>query len=159
MVAPLFVTLAVSPLAAQESAGQSEVQGTPEETVVLDLTLPQTKPSAELDEQCEAQMDAARLAGEIVVCRSLGEATDGSWNAAEFEREYAQRTLGPKNPDVDGTGLILPTEGSVFTVTVTVKMGDPPAPALMIDVGALPEPPPGSDADRIARGLPPLGED
>ena len=29
----------------------------------------------------------------------------------------------------------------------------------MIDVEALPHAPPGSDADRIARGLPPLGEE
>ena len=35
----------------------------------------------------------------------------------------------------------------------------PPPKALIIDIEALPEAPPGSDADRIARGLPPLGRD
>ena len=38
-------------------------------------------------------------------------------------------------------------------------MGKVPPPALIIDVEALPDAPAGSDADRIARGLPPLGQD
>jgi len=33
-----------------------------------------------------------------------------------------------------------------------IKFGSPPPPALMIDLKAIPEPPPGSDADRIAKG-------
>ncbi|MEE4201101.1 hypothetical protein [Erythrobacter sp.] len=47
----------------------------------------------------------------------------------------------------------LPTEGSVFTVTVTAKFGDPPPGPLIIDLEALPEAQPGSDADRAGRGL------
>ena len=35
----------------------------------------------------------------------------------------------------------------------------PPPPAIVVDFAALPDAPPGSDADRIARGLPPLGRD
>jgi hypothetical protein len=33
-----------------------------------------------------------------------------------------------------------------------IKFGSPPPPAVMIDLKAIPEPPPGSDADRIAKG-------
>ena len=35
----------------------------------------------------------------------------------------------------------------------------PQPPPLIIDVTALPQAPAGSDADRIARGLPPIGND
>ncbi|KEO87782.1 hypothetical protein EH31_06395 [Erythrobacter longus] len=153
LIASVFVP---APLLAQSADEEDEED---EREIVLDLTRLQTRPSAEFDEQCEAQMDAARLVGEIVVCRSLGEATDGSWNAKAFERRYAQRTQGPKAPDVDGSGLILPTEGSIFMVTFTTRFGEVSDPPVMVDFETLPEAPEGSDADRIARGLPPLGED
>jgi hypothetical protein len=35
---------------------------------------------------------------------------------------------------------------------VCIKMGQPPPPVLMIDLKAIPEPPPGSDADKISKG-------
>ncbi|MXO91263.1 hypothetical protein [Pontixanthobacter aquaemixtae] len=62
----------------------------------------------------------------------------------------------PRAPDVGGPGI--------FTGPATVGglCFIPPCPkeaALIIDVTALPEAPPGSDADRIARGLPPLGDE
>lgn len=124
------------------------------ERIILDLTLPPPDPQGDplADAQCKEEADAARIAGEIVVCRTLDEATDGVWDRERFERDYAARTQGPVAPNVDGSGLKLPGEGSVFTVTVTAKVGDPPPPAVMIDIEALPEAPPGSDADRIARG-------
>jgi hypothetical protein len=40
-----------------------------------------------------------------------------------------------------------------------IGIGGVPPPALIIDVEALPQAPAGSDADRIARGLPPLGQE
>ena len=43
--------------------------------------------------------------------------------------------------------------------TVCVKFGSVPPPAYMIDFDALPDAPPGSDADRISRGLAPRGYD
>lgn len=124
------------------------------ERIILDLTLPPPDPQGDplADAQCKEEADAARIAGEIVVCRTLDEATDGVWDRESFERDYAARTQGPVAPNVDGSGIKLPSEGSVFTVTVTAKVGDPPPPTVMIDIEALPEAPPGSDADRIARG-------
>ena len=150
----LILTVAASPasLLAQEAEPVIEPEGG---TLVLDIRAAQAEanPDPILAEQCQAQADAARIAGEIVVCRSLAAPTDGAWNQADFERRYAEATQGVKTPGVDGTGVQLPGEGSLISITVTTSFGDPPPPPLIIDVSALPEAPPGSDADRIARGL------
>ncbi|MDJ0644277.1 MAG: hypothetical protein QNJ15_15795 [Erythrobacter sp.] len=115
-------------------------------------------------ERCEDEADIARVAGEIIVCRDLGEASDGAWDKSDWERRYAAATQGPKPVFQDAGGLQFPAEGSLATITVTLSgvCVIPPCPresALLIDVEALPEAPPGSDADRIARGLPPLGRE
>lgn len=147
----LHIVLALSafPAAAQE-AGQESVND--QDRLVIDLTLP--KPAEPVDpdaqRQCEEEADAARIAGEIVVCRSLGETTDGSWNQEDFERRYAEVTQGVKAPNVE----VDPTPPMVG-ISVRAKFGYPPPPALIINLRDLPEPPPGSDADRIARGLHP----
>ncbi|MEP1421946.1 MAG: hypothetical protein ABJK59_09275 [Erythrobacter sp.] len=147
------LALFTSPLSAQEVDEDDEAE------FVLDLTLPGTLPVQGSYNECDAQTDAARIAGEIVVCRSLGEASDGSWNAQDFERSYAERTQGPKAPDVDGSGIQLPSEGSVITMTVTAELGEASQAPVTVDFDTLPGPPSGSDADRIARGLPPLKDD
>lgn len=114
-------------------------------------------------EACLAEQDAARLRAEIIVCRRKAEdgADYSGFDKEEWERDYARRTQGVKTPNVAGAGgtIMTPGEGSLITVTVTQKFGDPPPPALIIDVAALPQAPAGSDADRIARGLAPLGAD
>ena len=139
-----------APLAAQEDG----------ERVVIDL-LEDAAP-AELDEfaeeQCQRDADAGVIAGEIVVCRERTEPTDGLWDKEDFERRYAEASQGPQPADVDRTGL---PNGMVPLVTIKgCFIGPCPGePAIMIDVAALPKAPGGSDADRIARGLPPLGEE
>ena len=114
-------------------------------------------------EACLAEQDAARLRGEIIVCRRRAEdgADYSGFDKEEWERDYARRTQGDKNPNLDSLkdGPLYRRDGSVFMVSVTRKIGDPPPPALFIDVEALPQAPAGSDADRIARGLAPLGSD
>ena len=163
----LLALIALSSLPTLPLSAQDEPQATPADgaaqddgRVVIDLTIP--APDAPYDqlstEQCDEEADAARIAGEIVVCRQLGEASDGAYNHDDFIRRYAEATQGPKTPDVDGTGL---PNGMVPLITVRgcFLPPCPPPPALMIDVEALPHAPPGSDADRIARGLPPLGEE
>lgn len=142
------------------AATASMAQQTPDERkerVIIDLTVPPPEPEPDpvLLQKCQEEADAARISGEIVVCRTRPDDLQGVWDAEGWERDYAERTQGPRQPNVDGSGIKLPTEGSVFTVTVTVKTGEPPPPALIIDVEALPEAPPGSDADRIGRGLEP----
>lgn len=141
-----------------EEEAASPAPPRPRERRVLDLMI--TKPRSEsdqlLEQDCEEEADAARIANEIVVCRQLGEGTDGSWDKGEFERGYAQRTQGEQPVDVAGGGIFRgpATVGGLCVI--------PPCPgeaALIIDIEALPEAPEGSDADRIARGLPPLGKD
>lgn len=158
MTLPIVALLQTTGAATQEREGDPSQSG--DQRLVIDLTLPppDSEPDPLLEQRCEEEADAARIVDEIVVCRSLGEVTDGAWDAADFERRYAEVTQGIKTPNVDGTGISLPTEGSVITITVTMKMGDAPEQPLIIDVEALPEAPPGSDADRIARGLAPLDE-
>lgn len=55
----------------------------------------------------------------------------------------------PRAPDVFG----IPNHG------VPIPFGSVPEPVLLIDLEAIPEAPPGSDADRVARGLAPRGND
>ncbi len=103
--------------------------------------------------ECEDRADAGTISGEIVVCRQIGD--DGSnslsGSRAEAQKRYAEETAFkdiPRAPEAFG----IPNHGN------SLGFGSVPPPALLIDVTALPKAPPGSDADRIARGLPPLGQ-
>lgn len=148
---------------AQESKAQ-EVEATapptrrPQRRRVLDLMITKPRPESDrlLEEDCEEEADAARIANEIVVCRQIGEGTDGSWDKEEFERDYAQRTQGEQPVDVAGEGIF---RGPATVSGLCIIPPCPAEAALIIDVEALPQAPEGSDADRIARGLPPLGRD
>ena len=153
------------PVAAPSPPPSAPTPEPDEGRIVLDIRgeiEPELSPGEELAyEACLAEQDAARLRGEIIVCRRRtddGAAVSG-FDKEKWERDYARRTQGVKTPDVAGAGgtIIMPGEGSLISVTITTKFGEPPERPLIIDVGALPEAPPGSDADRIARGLAPLG--
>lgn len=110
--------------------------------------------------QCERESEAAIISGEIIVCAQLGEDSShyysGDRDAAR--KRYAEETAFAgdiRAPDVAGGGIFR------GPATVSGQCFIPPCPkppALIIDVEALPEAPPGSDADRIARGLEPLGD-
>ena len=149
----------ISPLSSQDEP-QATAQQRDDGRVTIDLTQP--TPDAPYDaiaaQDCEDEADAARIANEIVVCGNLGETSDGVYDHDDFTRRYAEATQGMKTPDVDGTGL---PNGMVPLVTIRGCFIPPcpPPPALIIDVEGLPDAPPGSDADRIARGLPPLGDE
>ncbi|QUL37457.1 hypothetical protein [Erythrobacter sp. JK5] len=152
---------ATNPVFAQETTGEPDPPIPEGGTLSLDIGEARETLSRDpvLEQRCDDEADAARIAGEIVVCRDLGEASDGAFDKADWERRYAAATQGMKTPNVDGSGLKLPGEGSLIAITVSIRPGRVRPPALLIDIGALPEAPPGSDADRIARGLPPLGKD
>lgn len=100
--------------------------------------------------------------GEIVVC-----AADPDQNQfrvrsdRDAEDDYARATMdknAPRAPDVAGPGIFR-GPATVGSLCIPGLQKCPPPPAIVVDFAALPEAPPGSDADRIARGLPPLGND
>ena len=168
--AALLLGLA-TPLAAQDDSSEAAESEPVEEAAAeatprprgpapfaIDLSITKPRPESDrlLEEDCEEEADAGRIAGEIVVCRQLGEASDGVFDKEDWERRYAQRTQGQQPVNVAGGGIF---SGPATVSGLCVIPPCPPEAALMIDVEALPQAPEGSDADRIARGLPPLGQD
>jgi hypothetical protein len=151
------LALSATALSAQDDGAVSDppVAGNDVPPVRIDLTV--RKPRGEINQAqvraCEDQAEAGKISGEIVVCRQLGEDPDNLYSSRdEARKRYAEETAfsdAPPPPNVFGIG----------DLPFKVGFGSAPPPALMIDVGDLPAAPAGSDADRIARGLPPLGQD
>ncbi len=108
-------------------------------------------------ENCTEEQEAAIISGEIIVCRRVQDqrrfrTLDPEGALARFAEETAFRD-DPRTPD-----FISDCHDQGWPAGC-VRIGKVPEPALIIDVGALPQAPAGSDADRISRGLPPLGQD
>ena len=111
--------------------------------------------------ECEDQREAGVVAGEIVVCRELEVPTDQLYSGSReaWLKDYAERTQNAGTippPDVAGPGIFRgePTISGLCFI--------PPCPkdaALIVDVEAIPPPPEGSDAERVARGLKPVEGD
>ena len=140
----------VTPAFAQD--GQT---GAPPERIDLTVTSP---PPPSTEDACRRQREAATISGEIVVCGSLPRVRDQRITSREeAENRYAAATQGGSTPDVAGPGIF---RGPATFGGICVKgiLNCPKPPALFVDVTALPQAPPGSDADRISRGLEPLGE-
>ena len=139
------------PLAAQETL-ESQTGEPPER---IDILVEQDDLVGPTDD-CTADQEAAIISGEIVVCRRLNRETARLYDKESAERRHAQRTMGPQPVDVAGAGIFRgkPTVSGMCFIPPCPK-----PPVLMIDIEALPEAPPGSDADRIARGLAPRGRD
>lgn len=99
---------------------------------------------------------------EIVVCAREQEQSQFRLRSDEqSESDYARQTMDkgdPRPPDVAGPGIFR-GPATVGGLCLPGLQKCPPPPAITVDFSALPEAPPGSDADRIARGLPPLGRD
>ena len=164
-LACLAVGMCAAPICAQDdpdARAGSEPQGS--ERVVIDILVPPPKaekPTAADIKACEEERDAARLSREIIVCGELNRNTD-QWFSGGREawlRNYARRTqdagtLPP--PDVAGAGIFRgpPTISGLCFIPPCPK-----DPALLIDVEALPQAPDGSDAQRISKGLPPVGNE
>ncbi|MFN3863223.1 MAG: hypothetical protein ACK4RT_02970 [Erythrobacter sp.] len=117
------------------------------------VTVPRGEVNQAQARECVDRADASTISGEIVVCREV--AVDNSaltGDRAASQKRYAEQTAfkgAPPPPDLFG----IPDNGK------GIGFGSVPPPALFIDVEALPKAPAGSDADRIARGLPPLNQD
>lgn len=117
--------------------------------------------NAALVKECEGLRERGIIDGEIVVCRSLEVDTSQlySGSRAAWLKDYAERTQGANTippPDVAGPGIFR----GPATISGLCFIGPcPEEPALIIDVEAIPPPPAGSDAERVARGLIPLEGD
>lgn len=161
--AALALTLAGSPLkAAKDNTDTApppatEQTPTPAPAPPPRINLMVTVPRGDINEaqarECEDRADAGTISGEIVVCRQVGnDGTGLTGSRSDSQKRFAEETAfkdAPRTPDAFG----IPDNGK------GISIGGVPPPILMIDVGALPKAPAGSDADRIARGLPPLGEE
>ncbi|MCA0979034.1 hypothetical protein LCM19_11725 [Qipengyuania flava] len=116
-----------------------------------------TTPEAATYEDCEEDQDAAIITGEIIVCRKRSDEENRLYDKESAERRHAQRTMNHNEipaPDVAGDGIF---RGPATVSGLCFIPPCPKPPAYMIDFATLPDAPPGSDADRIARGLAPRG--
>lgn len=150
-----------APLAAQDDTGATPAPSGPAETqqeasprVNVLVTIPRGDVNQAQAQECVDRADAGTISGEIVVCRQIGEDNSNSFSGdrEKAQKRYAQETAfknAPRTPEAFG----IPDNGK------GIGFGGVPPPAVFIDVEALPQAPAGSDADRIARGLPPLGKD
>lgn len=134
----------LAPLAAQaaEGAGLNVEDALDKEREVYGAPAARPKPA---DDGCGAPTGGADDA--IVVCakKPVDSARFRVRSTAELDPSSHQNLYDglPRGPDVSG----LPdcSKGCI-------RLGKVPPPALMIDLKAIPEPPPGSDADAIAKG-------
>ena len=141
--------LMVSCAATAQEAPPAQQASPPERIDIL------AKPVSEEPEyyrDCVDDQDAAVMTGEIVVCRTRSGDENRLYDKETAERRHAERTQGQKPIDLFG----IPDHGVVVARGCFIPPCPPPMP-ILIDIEALPEAPPGSDADRIGRGLAPRG--
>ena len=116
-------------------------------------------------ERCTKEQEAAIVSGEIIVCRreadqsqyrvSTKDETEDRY-AKEHERMGEFGMPGALPDDFVGAGIF---RGPATVSGLCVIPPCPPPPALIIDLEAIPEAPPGSDAERVGQGLAPKGDD
>ncbi len=127
------------------------------------LAPPQTSEAADAVElkDCADRTERGVVSGEIVVCRELPADTSQIYSGSReaWLKDYAERTQNAGTlppPDVAGPGIFR------GPATVSGLCFIPPCPkdaALIVDVEAIPPPPQGSDAERVAQGLKPVEDD
>lgn len=127
------------------------------------LAPPQVSEAADAVElkECADETERGVVSGEIVVCRQLPADTSQLYSGSReaWLKAYAERTMNAGTlppPDVAGPGIFRgpPTVSGLCFI--------PPCPKdapLIIDVTAIPPPPEGSDAQRVAQGLAPVEGD
>lgn len=152
-----------APLSAQDAIGPADERADSPEVIDVLAQEGQREIDQRRIEQCEREQKAATISREIVVCREIMDesARYSTGDREQTQRRYAEETMFAGDlppPDVAGPG-IFKGPATVGSLCIPGLQKCPPPPALMIDLSALPEAPAGSDADRIARGLPPLGRD
>lgn len=131
--------------------------GPPEQIDILAPPPSTEAANAAIVKECEDQREAGVVAGEIVVCRALEIDTTQLYSGSReaWLKDYARRTQGANTippPDVAGPGIFRgpPTISGLYFIGPCPKDA-----ALIVDVEAIPPPPEGSDAERVAQGLAP----
>lgn len=156
--ATLFSVLSSAPATAQsrsqaQSAGEQTapvavdilLADEKDEPFVLDLTLREDANA----QKCADDQDASQISGEIIVCARKRDDEAFRLNP-DIGPSYAEATMlkgAPRAPDFI---LDCAEQGWPFGC---IKLSAEQEPPLLIDVTALPEAPPGSDADRL-KGAP-----
>lgn len=139
------------------ATAQDGATGSPPERIDLTVTR-QRPPDPRQEEECRRQREAAIVTGEIVVCGATPGEDQRITSREEAQNRYAAETLGRGPVQLPELGIFR-GPATVSGICVPGIFNCPKPPAVFVDVTALPQAPPGSDADRIARGLEPLGED
>ncbi len=107
--------------------------------------------------ECEPQQG-----DEIVVCAREQEQSQFRIRSDDdAENDYARETMNrgdPRAPDVGGPGIFR-GKATIGGMCIPGLQKCPPPPAIFVDFSELPEAPPGSDADRVGRGLAPTGNE
>lgn len=152
-----WIAVALALFLAPPALAQDGQTGEPPERIDLTITN-RRPPDARQEEECRRQREAAIVTGEIVVCGSTGGEDQRIASREDAQDRYAAATMGGGTPDVAGPGIFR-GPATIGGLCIPGIFNCPKPPALIIDVTALPQAPPGSDADRISRGLEPLGED
>lgn len=147
----VLLVLASPPALAQDGA-----TGSPPERIDLTVTS-QRPPDPRQEEECRRQREAAIVTGEIVVCGAAPGEDQRITSREEAQNRYAAATRGRDPVQLPELGIFR-GPATVSGLCVPGIFNCPKPPAVFVDVTALPQAPPGSDADRIARGLEPLGE-
>lgn len=127
------------------------------------LAPPQVSAAADAVElkQCAEDTERGVVSGEIVVCRELPADTSQLYSGSReaWLKDYAQRTMNAGTippPDVAGEGIF---RGPAIISGLCFIPPCPKDAALIVDVEAIPPPPEGSDAERVAQGLAPVEGD
>lgn len=98
-----------------------------------------------------------KAGGEIVVCAATPtDPASAGFDKRRAEADYAAKTAdkgAPRAPDLEHK-----YPGPVVARGCFIPPCPPPMPPI-IDLKAIPEAPPGSDADRVGQGLAPTGRD
>lgn len=142
--------------------GPDAPTGTPPDQIDILSPPPESEAAnAAALKECEDQREVGVVAGEIVVCREITGDTSQIYSGTReaWLKDYAERTQNAGTippPDVAGPGIFR------GPATVSGLCFIPPCPEeapLIVDVEAIPPPPEGSDAERVAQGKAPLEGD
>ena len=164
LLATLLAFTSASPLLAQDAADRaqqnaSDLPDPDEDPNVIDILVrpPPSDPDPLANELCKRDQEVGVISGEIIVCAPARDNSEyRTLNREDARRRYAEETAYRDDPR---TPIFIPGCKDQGNPAGCIGFGKVPPKALIIDVEALPEAPKGSDADRIGRGLPPIGQD